>query len=306
MKNALLLLFCLGSLSTQAQTPDYFANDPRWIENEYSAGNQVPPFIPRNTTSLYWIAGDSLVNNVLYKKVVRRSRTIYDHTLPTSFEQGFECLLRQEGRNIWRLDNQNGALEYLLVSYDYEVGDSIQGYVFEQCGQTINTIQKIDSVLMNGVYKRVFHVDTSTNGPIIIEGVGHVLDPTGSGGGFLKPLCMGLGWSNSLLCYAQGALPLWPDQSSGATGCELSLNVAEAELPEVSIYPNPFAQYLEVKTVDFTEKELILYDISGKLFLRQAFTEEVRIATNHLPAGIYVYELKGANKLAVFGKVVKQ
>ncbi len=237
---------------------------------------------------------------------MRRSRTIYDHTLPTSFEQGFECLLRQEGRNIWRLDNQTGATDYLLVSYDYEVGDSIKGYVFEQCGQTTNTIQKIDSVLMNGVYKRVFHVDTSTNGPIIIEGVGHVLDPAGSGGGFLKPLCVGLGWANSLLCYAQGALPLWPDQNGGSTGCELSLTVAEAELPEVSIYPNPFAQYLEVKTADFTEKELVVYDISGKELLRQLIAEETRIATDHLPAGIYVYTLKLANKPAIFGKLVKQ
>ncbi|MDP2188348.1 MAG: T9SS type A sorting domain-containing protein [Sphingobacteriaceae bacterium] len=305
MKNALLLLFCLVSLSTHAQVPDYFANDPRWIENEYSAGNQVPPFIPRNTTSLYWIAGDSLVNNVLYKKVMSRSRTTYDYAYPPSFGGGFRCLLRQEGRNIWRLDNQHGALEYLLVSYDYEVGDSLRGYAFEQCGHNTDTIQKIDSVLMNGAYRKVFYVD-SLNGPIIIEGVGHMLDASGSGGGFTLPLCMGIGWGNTLLCYAQGALPLWPDQSAGATGCELSLNVADAELPVLAIYPNPFAQYLEVKTADFTEKELVLYDISGKLLLRQAFTEEARIATDHLPAGIYVYELKGANRPAVFGKVVKQ
>lgn len=305
MKNALLLFFCLGSLSTQAQIPDYFANDPRWIENEYSAGNQVPPFIPRSTTSLYWIAGDSLVNNVLYKKVMSRSRTTYDYVYPPTFGSGFRFLLRQEGRNIWRLDNLAGSFEYLWLSYDYEVGDSLKGYAFEQCGHNSDTIQKIDSVLMNGAYRKVFYVD-SLNGPIIIEGVGHILDASGGGGGFTLPLCMGLGWSNSLLCYAQGALPLWPDQSSGATGCELSLNVAEAELPEVSIYPNPFAQYLEVKTTDFTEKELVLYDVSGKRLLQQAFMEETRVITDFLPAGIYVYELKVGNKPSVFGKLVKQ
>lgn len=304
MKNALLLLFCLSFLSSQAQTPDYFANDPRWIENEYSAGNQVPPFIPTSTTSLYWIAGDSLVNNVVYKKIMSRSRTTYDYVYPPSFGSGLRCLLRQEGRNIWRLDNLAGSFEYLWLSYGYEVGDSLKGYAFEQCGFDNDTIQKIDSVLMNGAYRKVFYVD-SLNGPIIIEGVGHMLDASGMGGGFLFPLCMGIGWGNSFLCYAQGTLPLWPDQSSGATGCELSLNVAEAELPVVSIYPNPFTLYFDLKTPDFTEKELILYDISGKELLRQAFTEEARILTDHLPTGVYVYNLKSANTPPVFGRVVK-
>lgn len=307
MKNALLLLFCLGFLCTQAQIPDYFANNPRWIEERTNDGTLTPPlYIPWTTTTMYWFGDDVMVNNVMYKRMLfRRSTVAQLPSYPPSFELGSVGLFRQEGRSIIRRFDFNSN-DVLLISYDYQIGDSIRGTVLGNCGQSQGIIQKIDSILINGEHRRVFYIDTIP-GKSIIEGIGHMLNAQGWGGGFLNNWCFGAGWYGKLACYAQSFTPYWPNQNNGSPDCLLVSSIGEASsMPELAIYPNPFTHYFDVKTADFTEKELILYDISGKELLRHAFTEEARIQTDHLPAGIYIYNLKSANKPLVFGRLVKQ
>lgn len=46
-------------------------------------------------------------------------------------------------------------------------------------------------------------------------------------------------------------------------------------------------------------------DVSGKQILQMNFTDEVRVSTDFLPAGVYVYELQDVQRPAVFGKLIK-
>ena len=83
---------------------------------------------------------------------------------------------------------------------------------------------------------------------------------------------------------------------------------ADEILPEEDfmIYPNPGNDYLEISLPNAVRGTFALYDIRGRLLLEETFSQQLRIATGHLPSGIYVYRLRDGQGRRHYGKWIKQ
>ena len=81
------------------------------------------------------------------------------------------------------------------------------------------------------------------------------------------------------------------------------------ETPEsvenVTVYPNPFNDKIEVANENNIQSEIILFDITSRKILQQKFTNAVSINTSQLAKGLYLYEVRDKNGLYKKGRVVK-
>lgn len=170
----------------------------------------------------------------------------------------------------------------LLVYYDYNVGDTVAGAIFLTCHSN-DTIQKIDSLLINSEYRKIFYLDT-LNGPVIIEGIGHQNSLSGSSGEFLEQLCYGIGFDYSIHCYGQSNIPLWDSEGNGGD-CYLDVGLPKQAENYFTVSPNPASDYLEITLSEGLISEVAIIDLYGKIVLK---TVDSKIDVSHLLPGGYI------------------
>lgn len=287
----LLILLFFSSLSF-GQTPDYFANDPKWVCKLWDSNQCGSPFIPSTSTYVYYLNGDTIIGSHTYHLLFTKGEEIFDYggdTIPFNHFTGY--YLRQENKSIRFIYDYYGWTDSLLVSYDYQVGDTVRGDYFQNSYST-DTIQKIDSVLVNTEFRRVFYLDT-IEGPVIIEGIGYKFEPWSDLGEFIAPIVFGIGWGYFINCFGFGDTPYWDPYGTGGN-CYLNVDIEESEAAESGIYPNPFNTNLNVRSVPGTDSEIILYDILGREVMRKSFFFETQIPTSDFE-----------NRIIKYGKVLK-
>ncbi|MEO7292744.1 MAG: T9SS type A sorting domain-containing protein [Ginsengibacter sp.] len=74
---------------------------------------------------------------------------------------------------------------------------------------------------------------------------------------------------------------------------------------ELDIYPNPMKNQLNTSVNNNEPSEIILYDITSRIFLQQKFRNSVSLNTQQLAKGIYIYEIRNKNGVIKKGKVAK-
>jgi hypothetical protein len=88
----------------------------------------------------------------------------------------------------------------------------------------------------------------------------------------------------------------------------LNTQVLEDQI-DFKIYPNPFtySTTLAIEGASYETLEVLLYDTAGRVMDRIVGQgNQLQITRNQLPAGIYLYELKGEGQRLATGKVVVQ
>jgi hypothetical protein len=75
---------------------------------------------------------------------------------------------------------------------------------------------------------------------------------------------------------------------------------------EFLIFPNPFANAINIYAKSQSESEIIFYDITSRKILHQKFTDAVLLDTEQLAKGIYIYEVRNKDGSCRKGKVVKE
>ena len=279
-----MLLLSYGSFG---QTPDYFANDPKWACGLWDSDQWGPaPIIPKNSTYLYYLNGDTLIGTQTFHRLFWRGETYEGGSTPTSVWNSHSgYYLRQDNKSI-RFYNSQIAVDSLLVSYNYEIGDTVRGNIFWMCGHENDTIQKIDSILINSEYRRVFYLD-SISGPVITEGIGHQTSVTGSSGEFIQPICVAAGFEYSIDCFGLGEIPYWDSQGSNGN-CFLNVSLEEGPAIEFSIYPNPASHQITISSNLEIEYTTTIFDLSGNITVNSI---EKIIDISSLSSGIYLIEV---------------
>jgi hypothetical protein len=79
-----------------------------------------------------------------------------------------------------------------------------------------------------------------------------------------------------------------------------------AESNKTNIYPNPFANQINIATGNNELSEVIVYDIASRKLLQQNFTSTITLNTEQLAKGIYIYEVRNKNGVIKKGKVIKE
>lgn len=78
----------------------------------------------------------------------------------------------------------------------------------------------------------------------------------------------------------------------------------------VKVYPNPFKDFttLEVRGKDYESLTLEVYDLSGRIVqtLKAKHTSTMKIYSQNLPQGVYIYQLKGDHQRISTGKFIVQ
>ncbi|MBD3638272.1 MAG: T9SS type A sorting domain-containing protein [Crocinitomicaceae bacterium] len=275
------------SVISYGQVPDYFVNDPKWVCGLWDSDQWgPPPAIPTTSTYVYYLNGDTIIGTETFHRIFWRGETYAGGPNPTNtWDSHSGTYLRQDGKSI-RFYNTQIGVDSLLVSYDYQVGDTVKGDIFQECGYSQDTIQKIDSILINSEYRKVFYLD-SIAGPVITEGVGHQVDLNSQTGEFIKPLCQGIGFDYYIHCFGFGDVPYWDSQGTNGN-CYLNVSIEELDDLNFLLYPNPASDYLLVK-IDLDYESISVISLDGKVCLTGNSTI---LELQNLKAGSYIVEVK--------------
>ncbi|MFL5764297.1 MAG: T9SS type A sorting domain-containing protein [Bacteroidia bacterium] len=96
------------------------------------------------------------------------------------------------------------------------------------------------------------------------------------------------------------------------TGCPNSLsNVGieeNTEVLDVNVFPVPFDDDLtfEIKNPGKDERQLDLYDITGRLLVKQNFSQKIKIDASELKPGLYIYRISNPEGIIKTGKLIKK
>ena len=94
------------------------------------------------------------------------------------------------------------------------------------------------------------------------------------------------------------------------TNCGSPLIVNSSELffsnLSVSVYPNPFVETIYFKAETESTITLSIFDMFGRLIIKDEFQYETNINGLDLDAGIYLYTVKAEDGLTLSGKLIKE
>jgi OmpA-OmpF porin, OOP family len=75
---------------------------------------------------------------------------------------------------------------------------------------------------------------------------------------------------------------------------------------EIEVYPNSFGDFLNVRMNSQELHKIVLYDMASRMVLQESFNGSVRLRTDMLPSGIYIYELRNKYGILTRAKLVKE
>ena len=84
---------------------------------------------------------------------------------------------------------------------------------------------------------------------------------------------------------------------------DITLSVEESAIDGLSIFPNPAQDIVTITTVSNSQKEVVVYDITGKLVLRTTTVNTVNVQA--LETGIYLMTITENNATATAKLIVK-
>ena len=241
MKHLLSLSFFLIATSLFAQ--NYLDNDPQWRQEYFFGGNGS---CVENQQYVYELSGDSVVNDITYKKVMKHGTKTFNWMdappvppgCDTSYNfSEFSALIREEGKKIYTCTP--GGQDTLLYDFDLEEGD----YLPLTWNQNVEEVMvlAIDSMLIDGSYRMFFELEEFYGQPNnLIEGIGFE-------SGFLEEFS---NWEfpASLECFAKNGTTYYPEYNAP---CELAVNVSNIHPGKVAkVYPNPVINMLTVENED--------------------------------------------------------
>jgi hypothetical protein len=282
MKSFSTLLLFIVILSSQSQNINYLENNPEWRQST-TAGYYYPCILDYNY--VYYLDGDSAIENQTYAKVFRRG--ILEHTWFSSppayncegtiYYDQFWTLIRQDSLKLFIHDYDG---EFLLYDFDLNVGDTLpQTYTLMVNGVIVSGT---DSILVGDNYRKVFHLEhPGLYESVLIEGIGFE-------GGFLD-MFPGFEENSLLICYTNNGITYWPGYGEA---CDLSVAVTELTSNiEYTYYPNPVEDVLNLKSENPIRIVQILgvniMGLSTPLSFNMVDFQHAEIIMSHLNKGVY-------------------
>ena len=279
-------------------------------ENEFSTGG------PLTVNDFgYKLLGDTIIKSRTYHKVYKVGGMSNSGAV-TPYSVFYGAIREDSMKHVYAccVSGSFNKDDTLYYDFNLKVGDTLnqansapQGFL----GPEKNYVSKIDSVLIDGNYRKRFTISTNANNSLQV--VTQMIEGIGSLEGLLEPIEIMEGKS-SVLCFRQNGFVEYA--TSGYFTHDtcivygpLDVNTITNKIPSFSIYPNP-ANTAVALSFQLQNKNsvLSLYNSMGQLVKTQvinsndkSITEDVSI----LPNGIYYYTLsidgviEATNKLAI-------
>lgn len=297
MNRILLFVALFMAYGSYSQTADYLENSPRWLQRKIS--NNDPCWVYNNF--IYSVNGDSVVGAYTYKKLYKNGEinwvpmSMGTVCSPTQTYNSFKILIRQEGKKMYVHD---GMQDTLLYDFDLGVGDTLP--ITYNNWENDVVIANLDSMLIDGVYRRMFYWDDN---PML--GANFIIEGVGSDEGLLEQL--GLGFSGyELLCHEYNG----DNYLVVGASCNFNVGVNEIEKLSPSIKVHPIPADEEV-TITFSSAQLIekvvAIDALGRsleLNFNSINGNEMQVDVAELNDGIYFLILSNTDGQSINSKIV--
>lgn len=313
MKNLLVFIFLLNWSAIFAQSYLSFPDSNAvWIQGQFlfSAYNNHEH---ATITQPLSFGNDTTINGNLYHTL--RGHAIADWIDGWGNQQNYQTgtdFIPEQTVVIFRQDISNKR----VYQWDFNTNQEHVLYDFNNLivGQpyppTLNNwhypqlkVMGIDSVLLiDGIYhdRWILGSNEIDSGFVsIIEGVGSTM-------GFNLPLLVPFEQTSATLCFSANGTIIYdnwrsansviPPRYSAECLADLSVPVSNNEIG-VSIYPNPFNDFIVIDCSERIEK-LIIYDIIGKILIEQIISNEANVVLplSDLPKGSYQLKIIAESK----------
>ena len=287
MKTIFLIIACL-LLGLMARSQSFVNTQNTW--------NVKEGYYSSSVTHIYHYDGDSLHNDVLYKKMY----AWHDSTFTS---KGYVGMLREVESKVWYVPPYVDE-EGLLYDFSLNVGDTIdvismfcwEYYEYGLVCQTIDSIQ-----LETGEYRKRW-IFEGWSGDMWVEGVGSLFGPVHSrvydcvADYYVELLCL---YHDDILVYSN------PSYSFCYINT-LSIPEVESGSP-VQISPNPVRSGNSIKiTASFDINKVEICNSHGILIKRLAALEirDNLIETRGLTSGLHIIKITGRNGEIVTEKLL--
>lgn len=316
MKLTCFMLSSFLCITTAQQSIFPILSDlPKWcmLTTAYNGGNPLFFYSPFD----YFYQKDTLVDGKSYSKLVSNF----------TYATAFGALIRNEGNRTFirrLMPNQTPTAyskETLLYNFDMKsTKDSIfvstvyPSSSFLRNDSIIVKFLSADTILFNGVNRRRIKVEYRSNDRYYrllrpnqgewVEGFGSFANP------FYDIIAHYDAWVNVMGLDLNGIRAY--ENTEIAKGCSpIRANVYDQLLANVSVYPNPIVQYLNIdlsKFVHLSSVDIVLYDLVGQIVFKQhfqTFTSPLSIDLSHLNVGMYILSLQSQHERLFSKKVIK-
>lgn len=286
MKTKFLLFILTIPTLIFGQVTNHFDNlDSKWnVAKTYPNGNMQNPNFVATTTTVYGHQGDTLINSDLWFKLYSTSDSLFQSNLV------FKGLTRTDNNRVLFLDTSN----QLDTLYDFNIslGDSVLFNLYGQYPEKIPVIN-IDSIQINGQFYRRFHFAEPTLinafdllSEVWIEGIGSIHGPIFPN----FPIKFSTEMPDSLIltCTNSNNQQFWQHPSYNSCYLNIVLGLDNKTKNDLSIYPNPVQDNLNIKLTKTDNYEINIFNSTGQKLIGKTINSDIlTIDLTTLNDGIY-------------------
>ncbi|MBK8226706.1 MAG: T9SS type A sorting domain-containing protein [Flavobacteriales bacterium] len=286
----LALFSIVIALPLRAQVHVPLFDEPARVWTSSFSGTVTAICMDTWTTS-FWLSGDTIMNDTTYQKVVSHGLYYesYINAPPNActtsyFFNGQTRFVREFERKVYA--RHANASERLIYDFTAEVGDTIPFPSNAEGYQEWGVVSAIDSVEVNGTYRKRFIIPEI---PGFGNGIPHVIEGIGGCTGPFNELYgqMGLSHGTHLNCVVEHGVPIYGD-----TFCPNYTRIENVQsAPIISIAPNPSTGQFVISGV-VGPCALEVFDSRGGL-LRQLLSDQIDLSDE--PSGLYHLRVLGPN-----------
>jgi len=250
------------------------------------------------------IIGDTMINDLLYKKIDHTGYDVFCTDIVT-YGSTYMGALREDTalKKVFFIP-EGEQNDTLLYDYTLGVGDTLPpGYNVIILGNEL-FVSSIDSVETNGVWRQRWNLEAQYMGQFasIIEGVGSTC-------GLLEDIFM-FEADAFLRCYYQDDTIVYNNVGNCVMVTDTCYYVGVPEIIETSVnyYPNPVSDKLVIQFSDNSRanRSLDIYAVSGICIMSVKVMEsQQEIDLEKLDAGIYFMILREGNSVINRHRIVK-
>ena len=295
----LVLLLMAGRVTIQAQeTTNILKDNSEWNILWQSTG--VPT--PESVTESLMVSGDTLVDGVLYKKVLRKlsSETQYWHG---SLEYDLYGIIKEEesGKVFYKPIEQE--IEYLLYDFGMNVNDTAVMYWCQNPNWEVHV--RIDSIATQhiaGAERRVFYVSSKD----MFGDEWHWLNTWVEGIGAMEGLLYSCHVVNAggitlheLLCYHEDGELVWQNPNYNTCLIDPESIQDNTEESGLQVYPNPARDRVVTEGIEVAEVQV--YNALGQMVKTVRRTNEIDLSG--LVDGVYLLRITDAEGKVYTNKI---
>ncbi len=275
---AIVYVFSNGYAQTYYPMP---SDSATWTVVQYGYG--VTP--PETGVTHFGLAGDTVIDAFTYHKIYYNYGGLGFVNPDSAFNLQTASLYgvfrEDSSKKVWFRQLPFDSTDILMYNFALNVGDTFCFYD-EPCGVLCHPVSLIDSILINGSYRRQIHFNYAGQEETWIEGIGSIYDNWDGHWCFTGNIA----WF--LNCYAERGVHIFGD-------CDFptGINETSEESSALKMFPNPVDDFLMIENGIIGANISIKNVLGQHCFSHHLTSGKLQMEVGFLEAGIYFLHYTG-------------